>query len=143
MFNEWAVVKGHPDYEVSIYGQVRERKTHYLLSQTENPPKGYLRVYMDKKRYYVHRLVAETFYDGDHTGLDVRHIDGDKYNNALSNLEWCTRKELLKTAKRRYEKCPSQARVVRCKFCVHRGSREFCRNRPDNFYCADGEVKSD
>lgn len=48
----------------------------------------------------VHRLVADTFYDGSHDGLDVNHIDGDKTNNFIGNLEWCTRSDNLKHAYR-------------------------------------------
>ena len=38
----------------------------------------------------VHRLVADTFYDGDHSELQVNHIDGNKTNNFIANLEFVT-----------------------------------------------------
>ncbi|CEM15617.1 unnamed protein product [Vitrella brassicaformis CCMP3155] len=60
---------------------------------------GYRRVNVNKKRYAVHRLVAETFHReqkeqliaqaGEMT-LHVDHIDGNKVNNAASNLQWVT-----------------------------------------------------
>lgn len=47
-----------------------------------------------KKVFSVHRLVLASFSPReDMEQLQVNHIDGDKTNNALSNLEWCTAKE--------------------------------------------------
>jgi hypothetical protein len=50
--------------------------------------------------YKLHRLLSITFlgrprrhFDKPHSRLEVNHIDGDKLNNVLINLEWCTRKE--------------------------------------------------
>jgi hypothetical protein len=49
----------------------------------------------DKKRklYYVHRLVSEHFIDNPLSKKYVNHIDGNKKNNSISNLEWVTSKE--------------------------------------------------
>jgi hypothetical protein len=44
-----------------------------------------------KKNYGVHRLVMRAFVG--ESSLDVNHIDGNKLNNKLSNLEYCTRKD--------------------------------------------------
>lgn len=44
-------------------------------------------------RQYVHRLVAEAFLPPDETRYEVNHIDGNKSNNHVSNLEWATHSE--------------------------------------------------
>lgn len=62
-------------------------------------PNGYLRVYMrrdsDCKRVdmYIHRLVALAFIPNPENKKFVNHIDTDKSNNHVDNLEWCTSKE--------------------------------------------------
>jgi hypothetical protein len=58
------------------------------------------------KSHRVHRLVASAFFDAPDTHFDeshneversqVNHIDGNKTNNAVSNLEWCSRSENMR-----------------------------------------------
>ena len=59
----WITVRNHPDYEVSNLGRVRKKFNRKILTQTFNRTGGYLRVHMDGKRYYVHRVVLSSFSD--------------------------------------------------------------------------------
>ena len=92
----WKTVDDFPNYEVSNLGNVRNKKTGHFMKQTIGREGSYLGVYLSnngkENTQRVHRLVAEAFL-GKHPGLMVNHIDGNKLNNHLDNLEWCTAKE--------------------------------------------------
>jgi len=94
MSEEWKVVEGSK-YSISSLGNIMNNITGMLLNQNINPS-GYAQVslYLKGKSSTrrIHRLVAETFL-GLVDGLEVNHKDGNKLNNTLINLEWCTRQE--------------------------------------------------
>ena len=64
--------------------------------------KGYYRCCLSKngnnKTVKVHRIVAETFIPNPNNLAQVNHIDGNKQNNNVDNLEWCSQSENMKHA---------------------------------------------
>lgn len=90
-----------PDYEVSNFGRVRRGK---FIRKPVATHSGYLEVklynHCRHRGYFIHRLVAMAFLPNEDLSLDVNHIDGNKTNNRVDNLEWCTRSENHKHAYR-------------------------------------------
>lgn len=98
---EFVTIPSHPRYEISIDGVIRNTANKRVKSQYINSM-GYRMIsisYANKsKPERVHRLLAETFLPNP-SGLPcVNHIDGNKLNNSLENLEWCTHDENMKHA---------------------------------------------
>lgn len=96
----WKIVPSFENYEVSSLGNVRD-KNKTPMKYFDNGL-GYLVVRLrsagsKRKRFYVHRLVMMVF-NPINEKLEVNHIDHNKSNNALSNLEWVTHKENLQKA---------------------------------------------
>ena len=92
----WSICCSADFFEVSTEGRVRSVQTGRILKPCNNG-NGYLYVTKvfgkKKKHYYVHRLVAQTFLDNRNNLPEVNHKDGCKANNAVCNLEWCTKSQ--------------------------------------------------
>jgi hypothetical protein len=69
----------------------------YLLNNIKIGRGGYYQVSLTKNNkqntYYLHRLLAEAFLPNPENKPQVNHIDGNKLNNSISNLEWVSIKE--------------------------------------------------
>ena len=88
---EWAVSYKFPDYEVSVYGGVRELATGIYLNTIVKNTDIYVIIkdqYGEYVRVSLDRLVAMTFLGGDRPDMLIRHKDGNRQNNQVDNLEW-------------------------------------------------------
>lgn len=97
----WKPIKDYEGlYQVSNLGNVRSlnrkiknRNLKEKIKKFDKTKFGYLRVELNnngkKKKYLVHRLVAQTFLDNPNNYPCVNHKDENKNNNIVSNLEWC------------------------------------------------------
>ena len=103
-------IDGFPNHVITTDGRIivlsyedlngRVRKTKEVKQHLNND--GYPSVKIthkgNKRTTRVHRLVAETFIPNPKNSETVNHIDGDKTNNHVSNLEWATRDEQMQHA---------------------------------------------
>lgn len=105
---EWRPLPGFEGgYEISSYGRVishRHKAGTTILSPYFNPSRKYYYISVqmpDRKRrnLILHRLVAQAFIPRVEGKPLVNHIDADRKNNNVSNLEWCTYQENTDHAK--------------------------------------------
>uniref|UniRef100_A0A6M3KQJ2 Putative HNH endonuclease n=1 Tax=viral metagenome TaxID=1070528 RepID=A0A6M3KQJ2_9ZZZZ len=101
----WKTIPDFPDYQVSNKGRVKSLN-HYVkhpkgglkivrekILQPINSSNGYLTVCLYSNPIIIHRLVAQTFIANLENKPCVNHIDGNKRNNNVKNLSWCTYSE--------------------------------------------------
>lgn len=99
----WKSIPDSEFYSVSDQGNIRNDKTGYIF-QLKNKQKHdrYATVVIGPKenriRRKVHRLVAQMFIPNPENKPEINHIDGNKFNNRVDNLEWCTHSENMKHA---------------------------------------------
>ena len=96
----WQPIESSKGYEASDDGQVRSPRRILKPAKT---PQGYLKVvvvYLDgkQKQRTIHSLVAEAFIGLRPIGMDINHLNGDKADNRLANLEYCSRSQNMRHA---------------------------------------------
>lgn len=102
----WKKIAGYANYSVSNKGRVRNDKTGKIRSLVLGT-NGYYQVQLfnpTRKLHYLHRLIAEAFIPNPNNYPCVNHIDENKTNNSIENLEWCTYQHNL-THGTRIERC--------------------------------------
>lgn len=91
----WKDIDGFENYMVSNKGNILNKITNKIKNQYDGY--GYNRVTLCKKgktkHFQVHRLVASAFLEKQQGKDEVNHINGNKKDNNVQNLEWCNRKE--------------------------------------------------
>lgn len=108
MINElWKDIPGFEgEYQASNIGRIKSLKKSYktgkgyirtvpdkLMICHKLTAKGYLRVSIKKRQYFIHRLIALTFIDNSLNKEQINHINGIKTDNRIENLEWVTNQE--------------------------------------------------
>jgi len=94
----WKTIAGYPDYRISSYGRVLSLKgINPRILKPRTGAHGYLHVDLHKdskgKSTKIARLVAKAFIPNPENKPQINHINGDKTNNHISNLEWSTDSE--------------------------------------------------
>ena len=113
----WKSVKGYEGlYEVSDKGRVKGLKRNRILKNIVDSL-GYVRVSLCKenkpKAHKIHRLVAEHFLKPSEYKI-VNHIDGNKENNSVENLEWCNASQNRKHACDTGLAAKKEGRLIMC-----------------------------
>lgn len=110
-------LQDYSDYAVTRDGRVWSYKYHKFLKPTANK-KSYLQVgiYSGGKRStkLVHHLVAKAYLNNQNNLTVVNHLDSDRQNNHVTNLEWCsTRENNLHTLKKGRNQPKLTAEIVK------------------------------
>ena len=150
----WKDIKGYEGrYQISNYGNIKSLKRNGCsggMIKTEKRH-GYLRVRLWKestvKNYSIHKLVAISFLPNYDNKPFINHKDGNKENNFVGNLEWCSQKEnmvhayengLIKTRKVMQIK---DGKVIKTFTNMRRASLETGIQYSSIYWCANGIYK--
>jgi len=91
MIEIWKDIPFISDYQASNFGRIKILSK--IVGGNGLSRKGYKRINIRSKVYQIHRLIAITFIENPDNKPQVNHIDGNKLNNNVYNLEWVTNQE--------------------------------------------------
>lgn len=129
---QWKDIAGYENkYQVSNFGNVRSlifnnhttnNKKRIKILKPAKDSVGYLSVRLCKdgkpKTFRIHNLVAQAFLINENNYKVINHIDGDKLNNRVDNLEWCTYKwNSIHAVKNNLTKSGEQSPSAKLKDC--------------------------
>lgn len=150
----WKDIEGYEGlYQVSNLGKVKGLRKNIILSPSNGE---YKKVILCNKGERItkpiHRLVAEAFLDNPYNKSQVNHINGDKLDNRLDNLEWVTQSEntvhaykmkLNKPFKAIYYvlQYDLQGNFIKKWNCLKEISKNTNFNKPNIMYCCQGKYK--
>jgi DNA-binding XRE family transcriptional regulator len=139
MIEEWKIIKNYPDYLISSLGRVKSLKRYGKISERiltcVEKPKGYFVVNLHKgiiiKNFFIHRLVLMAFKPiNNPQDFQCNHIDGNKQNNCIDNLEWCTQSEnQLHAYKIGLQKWTIEAKTKLSKFRIGKNLSEEAKKK--------------
>lgn len=134
-------INGVPSkYLISNKGRIYSKKTNKELIPTLDPD-GYVvaTLYVDGEYFYyrVHRLVMEYFYEGEADCKEsINHIDGDKANNDIDNLEYCTHEynnwHFRNTLEGKEQPQRAKERILEMRKCAKKLTRDFEEQQAGN-----------
>lgn len=129
MEEKWKDIQGYEGYyKISNKGRIYSYFTHKYLTPAQNNI-GYMFVSLGKvinneyktKGFKLHRLVATAFIPNPQNKRCVDHIDGDKTNNSVDNLRWCTHKENCNNPNTKHQKGIPKPELGKPVMCIETG----------------------
>jgi hypothetical protein len=98
---EWKIISELPQYAVNEFGEVKNIKRGNILKPRVDT-RGYLTIQFKINTITlnrtIHRLVGLAFLENINNLPEINHIDGNKLNNHISNLEWVSKSENMQHA---------------------------------------------